>query len=133
MRWLVGARRSWHLLGQAGLGPQYRRLTGATEQRPATGNTADADSRPNADAFEKGLPYLFRTNATLFSLVGMLALIGGYNAYLDWEAGPEGEGMACKAEGEVRKILSDGHILMQDGSIVRHSTPAHGNSTGKTA
>mmetsp|Transcript_73414 Transcript_73414/g.146050 ORF Transcript_73414/g.146050 Transcript_73414/m.146050 type:complete len:117 (-) Transcript_73414:76-426(-) len=74
--------------------------------------TAAADSKPK-DAFRKGLPFLFRNNASLPVMCMLLGMMWAYNAYSD--ANDEEE------DARLREVhgtpLADGRVLMQDGSI----------------
>ena len=66
---------------------------------------------------QKGLPFLFRNNASIPAMLTLLALIYGYNAFSDWTAEPE---MPDEEKGQA---LAGGRVLMDDGSIVRRTGP----------
>ena len=79
----------------------------------------DTGTKPEG-AFDKGLPFLFKSNASLFSLVTILGLVMGYNAYQDSTAHPDELDRTPREDGERQvRQLPDGRILMSDGSIVK--------------
>ena len=72
------------------------------------------------DAFEKGLPFLFKNNASLITLVSVLGIVMSYNIYSSYNELPEPPSEALREAGpDARKILPHGRIIMEDGSIVR--------------
>ena len=79
---------------------------------------AAAEAAKPKDAFRKGLPFLFKNNATLATLCSMLAAIWAYNLYCDITDEPEMDNMLDNERGGAR--LADGSRLMPDGSIRRH-------------
>ena len=77
-------------------------------------------SKEPEGAFDKGLPFLFKSNASLITLTSMLVAVGSYNAYLDATALPDSVQEAEAIGGEnAARLLPDGRVLMKDGSIVR--------------
>jgi hypothetical protein len=79
-------------------------------------------SKEPEGAFDKGLPFLFKSNASLITLTSMLIAVGSYNAYLDATALPDSVQEAEAIGGEnAARLLPDGRVLMKDGSIVRRS------------
>lgn len=77
-------------------------------------------SKEPEGAFDKGLPFLFKSNASLITLTSMLIAVGSYNAYLDATALPDSVQEAETIGGEnAARLLPDGSVLMKDGSIVR--------------
>jgi len=79
-------------------------------------------SKEPEGAFDKGLPFLFKSNASLITLTSLLIAVGSYNAYLDATALPDSVQEAEAIGGEnAARLLPDGRVLMKDGSIVRRS------------
>jgi hypothetical protein len=77
-------------------------------------------SKEPEGAFDKGLPFLFKSNASLITLTSLLIAVGSYNAYLDATALPDSVQEAEAIGGEnAARLLPDGRVLMKDGSIVR--------------
>jgi len=80
----------------------------------------ETKGNPPEDPFQKGLPLLFRTNASLWTLTSVLALVMGFQAYLDWSTPPETQHDGAAEEAHAR-LLPDGRMLMPDGSIRKRS------------
>lgn len=77
-------------------------------------------SKEPEGAFDKGLPFLFKSNASLITLTSMLVAVGSYNAYLDATALPDSVQEAEAIGGEnAARLLPDGRVLMKDGAVVR--------------
>eukprot|EP00312_Isochrysidales_sp_CCMP1244_P019331 CAMPEP_0202791902 /NCGR_PEP_ID=MMETSP1388-20130828/82568_1 /ASSEMBLY_ACC=CAM_ASM_000864 /TAXON_ID=37098 /ORGANISM="Isochrysis sp, Strain CCMP1244" /LENGTH=140 /DNA_ID=CAMNT_0049461681 /DNA_START=18 /DNA_END=437 /DNA_ORIENTATION=- len=108
---LVGCARP---LGGALFGG-VRRLSSSQPQPPLETAKKRLAPKPPEDAFDKGLPFLFRNNASIPAMLTLLALIYGYNAFSDWTAEPE---MPDEEKGQA---LAGGRVLMDDGSIVRRT------------
>ena len=63
-----------------------------------------ASSKEPTDAFEKGLPFLFRNNATLPTMVTLLCIIFAYNAFSDRFAPAEVDEIEAHFPEEVVKV-----------------------------
>lgn len=94
-----------------------RRLSSSQPQPPLETAKKRLAPKPPEDAFDKGLPFLFRNNASIPAMLTLLALIYGYNAFSDWTAEPE---MPDEEKGQA---LAGGRVLMDDGSIMRRTGP----------
>ena len=95
--------------------PQAQRRRARLSSGPA-----GSEGPPKKDAFRKGLPFLFRNNATLGTLVSLLVIVYLFNGYSDLTTPPEPhDGGATALDDGVEKVLPDGRMLMQDGSIRR--------------
>ena len=82
------------------------------------------DAKEPEGAFDKGLPYLFKSNASFITLVSILIAVGSYNAYLDATELPDGvEELRAIGGEDAARLLPDGRVLLKDGSIVRRPPP----------
>jgi hypothetical protein len=89
------------------------RATSSSSRPAASQQQQQQQQSPDrSDAFEKGLPFLFRNNAPLGTLIALLGAIFAYNAISDLTA-PREQVLPAG----VAKVLPDGRLLMHDGSI----------------